>query len=223
MWDKADDLSLAYVTLVRIHMAQANRRDAMEAIEKATQFIQTRAVFFEARKAVELAQVKLWLALGDLYSASRWAGSLQERFGSDDSFGFGNEVTHIAQARVLIAQNKSGQAIRLLSCLEESAHSGGRQGRLIEIMILKALALQAAGDTTQAVVALAKSLTLAEPEGYARIFLDEGEPMLELLEKLRTSKLTPQVKDYVSRLLEAFTSEASRSAPNREREGSWKH
>jgi LuxR family maltose regulon positive regulatory protein len=201
MWDKADDFVLAYITLARIHLAQANRSDAIEAVEKAIQFIQTRGVFSEARDAVELVQVKLWLAQGEMQAASRWAVSLQERFGSDYLFGFGNEVTHIAQARVFIAQNKSNEAIGLLSRLEESAQSGGRTGRLIEIMILKALALQSVGDTAQAVIVLAKILSLAEPEGYIRVFLDEGEPMLKLLNQLETSELTSQVRGYAHRLL----------------------
>ena len=91
----------------------------------------------------------------------------------------------VAQARVLVAQNGNNEAISLLSRSEESAQSGGRQGRLIEILILKAPAMQAAGDTTQAVVTLVKSLTLAEPEGYMWIFLDEGEPMMKMLGRLK--------------------------------------
>jgi LuxR family maltose regulon positive regulatory protein len=205
MWDKADDLALAHLTLARIHLAQANGSDAREAMEKAIQFTQTRGVFPEARNAVELAQVKLWLAQGDIQKASRWAESLQQRFGSDDSLSFEKEAARIAQARVLIAQNKLEDVIALLSHLEESAASGGRMGRVIEILILKASALQKRGDTSRAAIALRKSLTLAEPEGYVRIFLDEGEPMFKLLERLKTSELTPQLKDYVNRLLEAST------------------
>jgi LuxR family maltose regulon positive regulatory protein len=88
--------------------------------------------------------------------------------------------------------------------LEESAQPGGRTGRLIEIMILKALALHEAGDTAQAMVVLTKSLALAEPEGYIRIFLDEGKPIHKLLKQLNTSELTTSVKNHVNRLLEAF-------------------
>jgi len=190
-------------------LAQANRHSAIAAMEKAVEIIQTTGVFPEAPRAVELAQVKLWLAQGEMQPASHWAASLQERFDSDYPFGFENEVTHIAQARVLIAQDKPNDAIGLLSRLEESAQSGGRMGRLIEIMILKAMALQSVGDTAQAVIALAKSLSLAEPEGYMRVFLDEGEPILKLLKRLGTSELTPRLKDYVSQLLDAGTPESN--------------
>ena len=94
---------------------------------------------------VEAAQVKLWLVQGDWLAVDRWAATLEKRFGSHDPFRYEDELTHITQARVFIAQNKPDEAIRLLSGLEESARSGGRQGRLIEIMILKALALQGVG------------------------------------------------------------------------------
>ena len=206
-WGKADDLALAHITLARIHLARANINEAVGAVEKATQFIQTRGSFPEARKAVEFAQVNLWLAQGDMQSASRWVASLQARLGSEIPFGFEYELTHIAQARVLIAQNKSNEAIGMLSHLEESAQVAGRKGRHIEILILKALALQATGDTKQADIALTKSLTLAEPEGYMRIFMDEGAPMIQLLARLKTSKLTPQLRAYVNRLLETLAPE----------------
>lgn len=206
LWGKADDLVLAYITVTRIELARSNRRGATEAMQKALDIIQTTGVFPEARRAVEPAQVKLWLALGDIRSASRWAASLRERFGPENPFAFEHEVTQIAQARVLLAQNKPNESIRLLSSLVEIARSGGRMGKLIEILILKALAMQTMGDTDQAAITLTKGLSLAEPEGYMRIFLDEGKPMIKLLKRLKTSKLTPQLKDYVNRLLEALAS-----------------
>jgi len=206
-WGKVDDFVLAYLTLVRICLAQANTNSAIEAIEKAIEFTQTNGVFSEARHAVELAQVKLWLAKGDLQSANHWAESLQNRFSSNIPIKFENEMALIAWARVQIAQNKLYEAIDLLSSLEEVARSGMRKGRLIEILLLKALALQAMEDTTQANVAIMESLTLAEPEGYMRIFLDEGEPMLKLLSHLSQSNLLNEsstYREFVNRLLGTF-------------------
>jgi LuxR family maltose regulon positive regulatory protein len=203
LWGKADDLVLAYITMARIELAQSNRLGATEALEKACEIIQTTGVFPEAPRALELAQVKLWLAQGDIQAASCWAESLQERLNSGNPFRFENELAHIAQARVFIAQKQANEAIGLLSHLEEIARSSGRQGRLIEIMILKTLALQAVGDTPQANIALMKSLALAEPEGYMRIFLDEGEMMAKLLMQLSSTNLDSN-REYVDRLLRVF-------------------
>jgi LuxR family maltose regulon positive regulatory protein len=87
-----------------------------------------------------------------------------------------------------------------LTRLEERAESGGRTGRLIEILILKALTLQILGETAQALAALEKSLSQAEPEGYARIFLDEGEPMQQLLSQFMHSASAGPIRDYTGRL-----------------------
>jgi len=206
-WGKADDLALAHITLARIHLAQANRSDALEAIEKAIQFIQTRGVFSEARNAVEITQVKLWLAQGDLQAANRWAASQRERLSSDDLFGFENELTHITRARVLMAQNEPNEAIGLLSQLEATARSAGRMGRVIEILLLQALALQEIGDSEHALLALTKCLALAEPEGYARVFLDEGQPLHMLLAQWLAHDSASPLRNYANRLLSHFDAE----------------
>jgi len=207
LWGKVDDVALAYITLARIRLAQANRSDATEAVEKALQLVQTRGVFSEARQAVEIAQVKLWLAQGDLRAANRWAASQEERLGLSDRFGFENELTHITQVRVLIAQNKSNEAIGLLSQLEETARSAGRMGRVIEILLLEALAMREVGDSERAVLALRKCLALAEPEGYVRVFLDEGRPMQMLLVQWLAQAGAGPLRDYAIHLLSQFDAE----------------
>jgi LuxR family maltose regulon positive regulatory protein len=209
MWGKADDLCLAYTTLARIHLAQGNRTEAAGAIEKAVKLIQTCGVFSEARSAVETMQVKFWLAQGDWQDAARWAASSDEKaFDPDDPFRFKEELVQITRARVFMAQENLDQTIGLLSQLEETARSRGRLGRLIEIMILKALAMQRMGDSAQADVALMKSLTLAEAEGYLRMFLDEGQPMQMLLAQWLAHAGDDHLKGYVIRLLSHFDAES---------------
>ena len=203
-WGKADDLALAYVTLARIHLAQANRNEAAEAVEQAIQLVQTSGIFPEARQAVEIAQVKLWLAQGDLVAANRWAASQEERPRPDDRFGFEHELARISRARVLIAQHKPGEAIALLSHLEETARSAGRMGRVIEILLLKALALREKGDAGQALLALEECLALAAPEGYVRVFLDEGQPLQMLLAQWLPRASAGPLQDYATRLLSHF-------------------
>jgi LuxR family maltose regulon positive regulatory protein len=203
-WDKADDWVLAYITLARIHLARADMREAIDAVEKASQHIRTRGTFSEARHAAEVGQVKLWLAQGDLRAATRWLVSQADRSDSDDQFGFECELTHIAQARVLIAQNKPDEAIDLLSRLEETARSAGRMGRVIEILLLKALALQEIDDSEHAMLVLTEGLALAEPESYTRIFLDEGQPMQVLLAQWLAHASENPLREYAGRLLSQF-------------------
>jgi ATP/maltotriose-dependent transcriptional regulator MalT len=74
-------------------------------------------------------------------------------------------------------------------------------GDLIEILALQALTLQALGNPAGALAELAHALTLAEPEGYIRIFVDEGAPMARLLRAGRAQGIAPS---YISKLLAAF-------------------
>ena len=206
-WGKADDFCLAYSTLSRIQLALGNRTEAVDAVQKAAQLILTCGVFSEARSTVEVDQVKMWLANGDRFAIDRWMARLEQRFGSDDPFRYEDELIHIMQARVFLAYNKLEEAISLLSCLDEHAHAGARIGRRIEITILKALALQTAGDSTHAGITLTKSLTQAEPGGYARIFLDEGRPMQLLLTQWLAHVRPGSVQNYALQLLSQFDSE----------------
>ena len=85
-------------------------------------------------------------------------------------------------------------------------------GSVIELLLLQALALQAEDNGTQALTALKRALTLAEPEGYVCTFVDEGLPMTQLLARAAEQGIMP---DYVHKLLAAFeaTKEGSISAP----------
>jgi len=207
MWDKADDLALAYVTRARIHLAQAKHQEATQAIEKATRLIQTRGVFSEARHAVENAQVRLWLAQGNRQAIDRWAASQEERLRANRSSAFENELLHISLARVLISRDRSHKAAALLSRLEENTRDSGRNGRLIEVLILKALALWGEGKHEQARHTLSESLELASPEGYTRIFLDAGQQMQPMIAHWVSEADSSPTRDYASHLLTCFASE----------------
>jgi LuxR family maltose regulon positive regulatory protein len=206
-WGKADDTCLAYTTLARIQLALGKRAEAAEVIEKAIQLIHTGGVFSEARSAVETTQVRIWLAQGDWPPVDRWAAAPGKRFSPEGPTPYEAELVQITQARIFIAQRKFAEAIRLLSCLEASARSGGRGGRLIEILILKALALQATGESAKADTALTKSLVLAEPEGYLRVFLDEGWPMQMLLARWLSHADSSALRGFAVRLLSLLDAE----------------
>ena len=93
------------------------------------------------------------------------------------------------------------EAMGLLERLLQAAEEGERTGSVIEILVLQALAHQMQGDIPAALVPLERALTLAEPEGYVRIFVDEGPPMAVLLEAAAKQGIAP---NYVRHLLTAF-------------------
>ena len=131
---------------------------------------------------VPARRARLLLAQGDLTAAARW--TQENRLNEDDEPDYAREPGHLVLARVLLAQDRPGPALALLDRLYAAAAAQDRAGSLIEIGALRALALAASGDADRAVDALAGALTLACPQGYVRVFADEGPPMAALLARL---------------------------------------
>jgi LuxR family maltose regulon positive regulatory protein len=149
----------------------------------------------------EALQVRLWLKQGDVAQAAAWAAG--QPVDRSEILSFAGERRELARVRILVAQGASQEAVSLLDRLERSAHTGGRQGSLVEIGALQAVALQAAGspgEASQAAAALEQTLGRGEPEGYVRTFLDEGPPMAALLGRVAGEKRFPH-RAYAARLL----------------------
>lgn len=147
------------------------------------------------RAQLAACRARLWLAQGQPQPASHWAKHYAlhlEAAGADlrplVKYGF----AHTTLARVRLAEGQPEQAAQVLAPLLAVAEDGGWTGDVIEILMLQALALQQQGATIQALPPLARALTLAEPEGYVRLFVDEGAAMAALLglllERQRTGR-----------------------------------
>src|SRR5438270_4743448 len=131
-------------------------------------------------RPVSALKARVWVAHGRVSEALAWAR--ERALSAEDGLSYLREFEHITLARMLLVQRSGAKAVGLLGRLLEAAETGGRMGSMIEILVLQALAHQIRGDLPAALVPLARALTLAEPEGYARIFVDEGPPMVGLLE-----------------------------------------
>jgi LuxR family maltose regulon positive regulatory protein len=131
---------------------------------------------------VPAERARLLLAQGDLAGAARW--TKEKGLGADDEPRYPSEPEHLLLARVLLAQGRPGQALALLDRLYAAAVNQDRIGSVIEAGALRALALAADGEDAAAVAGLAGALTLACPQGYVRVFADEGPPMAALLTRL---------------------------------------
>src|SRR5690606_23293995 len=140
----------------------------------------------------------------------------------DDELSYLHEFEHITLARLLIARYRRERgegtirdAAGLLDRLLVAANEGGREGNVIEILVLQALALEARGDLPMALASLERALSLAEPEGYVRTFIDEGPPMARLLSEAQAAGMMPAA---TRRLLDAFESADSPGEPLSARE-----
>ncbi len=152
---------------------------------------------------ISAMKARIWVAQGRLTKALEWVR--EQGLSVDDAPSYLREFEHVTLARVLIARYKSDretgsihEAIGLLERLLQAAEEGGRMGSVIEILVLLALAHAAQGDIPLALVSLERALTLAEPEGYVRIFLDEGKPMAELLKRAGKNKSSFLEKQAIS-------------------------
>jgi LuxR family transcriptional regulator, maltose regulon positive regulatory protein len=137
----------------------------------------------------------LWLMQGNVAAATHWANSSGLR--PEGHVSYRQELEYLVLARVLSAARQPA-VLTLLDRMLQDAEAQGRTGSMIEILILRALAAQAFRDPMGALAVLERALVLAEPEGYVRVFADEGDPIASLLHSAQVRGIAP---DYCNRLL----------------------
>ena len=158
-------------------------------------------------KPIPAVRARLQLRRGELDQAESWAR--ERRLSPDDELSYLHEYEHVTLARLLLARYRCARdataledALGLVERLQAAAQEGERGGSVLEVLILWALAHQARGDVPAALDGLQRAVTLAQPEGYVRVFADEGPPMAALLRALTRHSASPA---YVRRLLAATT------------------
>lgn len=192
------------VAMARIREAQGDLDVALDLLHEA-EHLYVRGFFPNVRPVAAL-KTRVWVAQGRLDEALDWAR--EQDLSARDDLCYLREFEHITLARVLLAQYKSDlgdhsmlEAMGLLKRLLQAAEDGERTGSAIEILIVQALAHQMQGDISATLVPLGRALTLAEPEGYVRIFVEEGRPMAVLLEAAVKQGIA---LNYARHLLTAF-------------------
>ena len=197
-----------YIARARLEQAQENPDLALAFIQKAEQTVRRSQPSWDTA-LVEAWRARLWIVQGNLPAAERWAQTCGLSIEDDAGkyrLDFVREFGHLTLARVLLAQDRLDEAGRLLERLLQPAQSARRMGRVIEIHVLQAQALQAQGQAAQAMKTLGQALSLAEPEGYIRTFVDEGAPLAELLMRGVECKAwsEPRLIAYAGKLLSHF-------------------
>jgi LuxR family maltose regulon positive regulatory protein len=190
--------------MARIQEAQGDLDAALDLLDQAERLYE--ANFSPNVRPIAARKARLWAAQGRLDEAFRWAH--EQGLSVDDELSYLSEFEHLTLARVLSAQFRCDggddsicKALELLERLLQAAEEGMRMGSVIEISALLALAHAAQGDIPLALASLERALTLAEPEGYLRLFVDEGLPMAVLLQEAAKHGIA---LNYVRQLLAAF-------------------
>jgi LuxR family maltose regulon positive regulatory protein len=193
------------VAMARIRQAEGDLDGALDLLNEAERLYV--GDFFPNVRPVPALRARVWIAQGSLGEALGWAR--EQGLSVDDDLSYLREFEHITLARVLMAryqderaERSAREAIRLLDRLLRAAEEGERAGSVIEILVLRALAYQRHGDIPAALSCLGRAVTLAEPEGYVRVFVDEGPPMASLL---RVAAKQQAAGKYVRQLLAAAT------------------
>ncbi|HEX9117899.1 MAG TPA: LuxR C-terminal-related transcriptional regulator [Anaerolineae bacterium] len=212
-----DAVRNAAPALARLRLARGDASGALAAIREAEAAREdppsplAMAGLFALEARVLVRQGALAEAVDCVEEARRLAGQDRGQVG---------EAVVLAGARVQAATARPDEAVTELTRLLDAAEADGRLGSALELRILRSLAYRRQGEAREAEADLRAALALAEPEGYLRIFADEGEPVADLLRKLaalpsRTGERDGHSAAYLATLLAAFDKAAGGPSPVR--------
>ena len=196
-----DALLGGYVVQARTLLALGKIAEAQVAIQNSEQ--QARNVkSLDCLHEAQANRANLALATGDVEEAQGWAKARGLLGGDLSKLDQPlQEVEYLSFARLLQATGKYAVALPILNQLLEAQEQMGRRRAAIEVLTLQSLCKRSLGRMDEAVRTLARALLLAEPEGFVRVFIQEGPPMAALLRTAGTQGHSPE---YARRLLEIF-------------------
>lgn len=210
-----DVVTNGYITLARLQQLRGNVVEAMTTLRELQMLARkwNYAPYLHAR--ADAAVAYLALQQKDLKAAVEWADS--KRWQPGDELDYRREQEWLTLARIRIVHHRQNPStsqlndvLRLLDRLLSSAESHQRIDSVIHILLLAALAMHAQGDSGAAIDALVRALRLASPEGYVRLFVDEGRLLADLLAKVsRLDQVEPSLRRYAEMLLSVLNEQES--------------
>jgi len=202
------------ILLARVMLALGDLGEARNLLERAWETIQKNQLK-QIMMPASAYRARILLALGDLEAVVEWAQEIEPTIG--DPLNPAREYDHISLARVWLKQGRLAEARQLLARLLPPAEQAGRMGRVIEMLAIQVTVNLAQKEEAEAFAALERALTLAEPEGYIRTFVDEGELMREAISNWRLvtgrnknlTEVQTHLMVYADKLLAAFSGSAT--------------
>jgi LuxR family maltose regulon positive regulatory protein len=206
-----------YLALVQIRQSQGDVDGAGQAVNILRKIARQFDMSEVDDLVVDLVEARLWIARGELLAAHQWA---RQRGLEGVHLTKANvEADHIISvrlrkyellvlARLWLEEGRNDEALQVLDQQLAQLDKIDRPVLTIETELLRAMAFQAKRETAKALLALEHALSLAEPEGFVRIFIDEGEKMQALLRSARSKLMKKTLAAFVEKLLLAFTTQA---------------
>ena len=190
--------------MASVRMAQGDPNAALVLLDEAERHERRDPV--PRARPIPAMRARIHIAQERLHEASDWASRV--KVGVQDELSYLREYEHLTFARLLIARHAASgddrvlrDALQLLERLRVAAQTGGRIGSVIEALTLESLVQQAMGSTRTALECLGQALSVAEAEGFQRVFLDHGMRMRDLLRHAVTRGLAGE---YARRILAGF-------------------
>lgn len=196
--------------LARIRQALGDVAGALAAVDLAKETAQQTGIALDVERAAAL-EALIQLRLDNYARAAQWAEAYAQRHPAAEQITYLHEFEMLVFVRLLLAQERTSAALTRLTAWLPTVEAAQRQGSVIELYALQTLALRLAGQVEQARDALTHALTLAAPEGYIRLFVDEGAPMRLAILDFRfwitnqPNSSQPDLLLYSDKLLKAFT------------------
>ena len=210
-----DGLYTGYTLKARLRRAKGDFEGALEELRLLKQN------FRRSDFTLMAQQVSIRLAMRDIASVSRWVkpllAMLNDGPGAPRLPLIAREAFQLILARIFIAQGEIEQANQVLDEIQATVEPGKRFGRLMEVKLLRALALQrpeAGNISAEAIANLEHALELAEPAGFVMLFLEEGTALVPLLDAVANHRAAlTRIREYAQKLLDAFGGRNKPAAP----------
>jgi ATP/maltotriose-dependent transcriptional regulator MalT len=184
-----------YRTLAIIHQGRGEPEAALSALQKNDQLVENHQVSPLARLRIAACHVQIALAQDNLTAAQFWAEQMAE---PADATLF-DPCLGLTPVRILLARQEKTKAAEKLNELYDTACQKGCGAGMVEVRLLQAMA---ADTPTEALHFLQDALRMAHPEGFIRTFVDKGEPMKALLQRLKPQG--GELREYILTVLAAF-------------------
>jgi LuxR family maltose regulon positive regulatory protein len=193
-------LAEAYITQARLQFSLRRKREAVSTLRKAERVARLTPTsrlleFIHAWKA------RFALAEGNLDEALAWTRDCH--INAADQYVPCQEFSHLVLARILCRAERCEEGLLLLTELERGFTESGRQGRLLETLIIKSMALQRRGSIDEAIDVLTQAVCLAAPQRWVQVFIDEGNELERLLRRA-AALVDPDARSHRALLLDAF-------------------
>ncbi|MCP4415675.1 MAG: hypothetical protein GY805_03570 [Chloroflexi bacterium] len=203
---QADILTFCALALTAVQFELNDEHGWRQTLQQARQVERDAA---RHNALIDFVEVEFGLLRGDVKTAVAWAKTNELHV--ENEIQAGQTFYYIFLARLLIAQNKTNETLSLLKRLLEFEEKSDATGLVISILVLQAVAWQITENTESALTALERAILLAEPEGYVRVFIDNGTSLQPLLRQLSQRGIAVA---YVNRLLSALEDERETTRPS---------